>query len=248
MCRYVLLIMLSLVGLAGCADATPISQPAAQNEPVASAPTSVAPATIPATVAPTNAAIPATIAPAKPQPLSGGDARAAVIAALVAQVQGGPYRMTTVTESSGAPFEVVGEVVPPDRYHTTNVFDGITTEMIIIGDVIWRKVDDTWIESSFVEGAAGLASINSPETITAAVSDATLVGSDTLAGVPVIVYRYISTFGEGEFVVASDTTLWVDAASGLPLKIQSLSDIGGEKSTTTQTIVYDPSVTVKPPE
>ena len=195
-----------------------------------------------------NAAIPATIAPAKPQPLSGGDARAAVIAALVAQVQGGPYRMTTVTESSGAPFEVVGEVVPPDRYHTTNVFDGITTEMIIIGDVIWRKVDDTWTESSFVEGAAGLASINSPETITAAVSDATLVGSDTLAGVPVIVYRYISTFGEGEFVVASDTTLWVDAASGLPLKIQSLSDIGGEKSTTTQTIVYDPSVTVKPPE
>lgn len=240
--------ILCLLILAACGEAAP--QPAApQGVPAAAAPSAQATSAPAPTVAPSAipepTAAPATAEPAIALP---GDANAAVIAALVAQLEGGPYRAVSLTESADGSFESRGEVVPPNRYHTIVEIDGETTEMIIIDRDIWRKVEDSWIKTQFSAGAAGLAAVTTPEAIAASVSQASLVGPDTLDGVPVLVFTYLSTFGEGEAATSAPSTLWVSAETGLPLKIEGSIELAGQTSTTTQSFVYDDSVTVEPPQ
>jgi hypothetical protein len=177
-----------------------------------------------------------------------GDANAAVIAALVAQLEGGPYRVSSITASPDGSFESSGEVVPPNRYHSIATIDGETTEMVIIDRDIWRKLEDGWVKTQFAEGAAGLASVTTPEAVAASVSAASLVGPDTLDGAPVLVFTYTSTIGEGAAAASSRNTLWASAETGLPLKIEGSTDLGGQTYTTTQSFVYDDSVTVEPPQ
>ena len=238
------LAMLCLTLLAACGDAA-APQPAAQaGATSAPAPTS-APATEPA---PTSAPATAEPATAKPAILPGGDANAAVIAALVAQLEGGPYRASSITQSPDGSFETSGEVVPPNRYHSIATIDGETTEMIIIDRDIWHKLEDGWVKTQFAAGAAGLAAVTTPEAIAASVSAASLVGPDSLDGAPVLVFTYTSTIGEGEAAASSRNTLWASAETGLPLKIEGSTDLAGQTYTTTQSFVYDDSVTVEPPQ
>jgi len=231
---FVMIGILGLFGLFGCADTTASNPPVAQAEPTVSAPATAAPAASAATAVPTAA-------PA----LTGGDANVAVIAALMAQLQGGPYRVTTVVDSADGPAEISGEIVPPDQYHTISVIGGAPMEMIIIGPDMWSKVDQAWVRSATPEG---ILELNTPAVIAESVSDATFVGLDTLNGVAVLVYTYTNTVGAGDQAMASANTLWVDAQSGLPLQVQGSTEFGGVEYMTTQTIVYDPSITIEAPQ
>jgi hypothetical protein len=248
MVKHLAIGILCLFLLAACGDA---AQPAPRPAGAASAPQ---PASPPATEpAPTGA--PATAEPITPEPataepasLPGGDANAAVIAALVAQLEGGPYRVSSITASPAGSFESRGEVVPPNRYHSIATIDGAATEMIIIDRDIWRKLEGGWVKTQFAEGAAGLAAVTTPEAIAASVSAASLVGPDSLDGAPVLVFTYTSTIGAGAAAASSRNTLWASAETGLPLKIEGSTDLGGQAYTTTQSFVYDDSVTVEPPQ
>ena len=140
--------------------------------------------------------------------------------------------------------------MPPDRLRATTTFGDTTSETIIIESTIWTKAaGDTWTKTE--GGAQAVAALNQlsqdPESQGITISNATLVGPDTVDGEPALVYTYDTAIGEGDSRITASSKIWVSVARGLPLKIESAGEAGGIKSTTVQTLEYDTNIVIEPP-
>lgn len=232
-----LFVLTLLLAACGGSPAAPTAAPAATTAPAA---------------APIPAATKAPAAPAAPTaaPAPSGSARDAVVAAMLAQLKAGPYRtVTTIVSDSGA-INMTGELIPPDKLHTTMKTTGFESETIAIGDEGWTKQGGAWAVSP-VAGKLLLEAAFpalTAEQLAATISDANSAGTDTVNGEEARVYTYTSTTdlgGSGK--VVSTVKLWVSAQSGRPIRQEIAGDAGGVKSNTVQTIEYDPSITIAAP-
>lgn len=243
--------------LAACGSpATPTAAPAATKAPAAvptAAPVATtAPAATPipaATKAPAATAAPtATSAPAA-APAPSGSAKDAVVAAMLAQLKAGPYRTKTTIVSDSGTINMTGELIPPDKLHTTMKTAGFESETLVIGDKGWIKRDGKWATSP-VAGKTLLESAFpalTAEKLAATISDAKALGTETVNGEQARVYTYTSTTDLGEAgKVVSAVKLWVSVKSGRPIKQEIAGEAGGVKSNTVQMIEYDPAISVVP--
>ena len=215
--------------------ATPI--PAATKAPVA------------ATAIPPTAVRAATSAPAA-APAPSGNAKEAVIAALQAQLKAGPFRTHTTITSEDGITNLTGELIPPDTMHLTMKGADFEMENVSIGDKSWIKQNGQWKVSQVSGGVAAQAIFAeaTTEKLNSSISDATAVGTEAVNGEPARVYTYTSTADVGEAgKVISAVKLWVSAKSGLPVKVEIAGEAMGVKSTSVQTIEYDPTISVVPP-
>jgi hypothetical protein len=234
---FVLTLLLTACG----SPSAPTAVPIAPKVPAA-APTT-APAATTAPVAPAAATAVPTTAPVIPS-----NAKDAVIAALQAQLKAGPYRTKTTVTSENGTTTLTGELIPPDKLHSTLKTDKIEMESVFISDKGWIKQNGQW-KVSPVSGAAALEqafAAQLAERLSSSISDAAAVGDDTVNGEPARVYTYISTTDVGAKVVSA-VKLWVNANSGLPVKAAIAGEAMGVKSTSVQTIEYDNSITIVPP-
>jgi len=232
--------------------AAPTSAPVATTAPAASAATPV-PA---ATKAPLAArAIPPTAAPAATSiptaaPTPSGSAKDAIIAAMQATLKAGPYHTKSIITSDNGTITMTGDLIPPDKLHTTMKATDFEMENIIIGDQGWIKQNGKWavspMSSKTVLQSAFLAL--TAEQLDLTISDAKAVGSEAVNGEQARVYTFTSTTDLGESgKIISAVKLWVSARSGLPVKQEIAGEAGGVKSTTVQMIEYDPTISVVPP-
>ena len=226
--------------------AAPTSAPAA---PAATAVPAATQAPAAATVIPPTAVPAATSAPAA-APAPSGSAKDAIIAATLATLKAGPYRTKSTIVSDSGTLNMTGEMIPPDKLHTTMKATDFEMENIIIGDKGWIKQDGKWAVSPMsgkVVLAAAFQALTA-EQLGITISDAKALGSEAVNGEQARVYTYTSTTDLGESgKVISAVKLWVSIKSGLPIKQEIAGEAGGVKSNTVQMIEYDPTISVVPP-
>jgi hypothetical protein len=78
-------------------------------------------------------------------------------------------------------------------------------------------------------------------------SNVQLVGSEPVYGVATDVYSFTSSAGEGEDAVTSDVKLWINKATGLPVRMEATSVANGANTHTVQNIEYDNTITIEAP-
>lgn len=180
------------------------------------------------------------------------DPKAAVIQALTAMQNSGPYRVTTTIVSDDTTMDMTGEVIPPDKMHNKTMVGDQPMEMVILGKQSWMKLGDDWQE---MPGGAALTieqslgfSVNELDQM---ITDAAYVGVESLNGVEAAVYTFINDTSKSEALkdmnVISTVKLWVNTASGLPIQQDIAGEAMGVKSTSTQVIEFDDSITIEPP-
>jgi hypothetical protein len=90
--------------------------------------------------------------------------------------------------------------------------------------------------------------LTDPEGSGIAITNEQFAGVDAIDGKPTWIYSYTQTiegFGEAE---PSEVRLWVEIATGLPLRLESSGNVFGSPTTTVQVITYDPTITISPPQ
>jgi hypothetical protein len=148
---------------------------------------------------------------------------------------------TTITQAG---VTVTSEFVPPDRTH---IVSGNTEYILIGSNDVYLKSNGRWAKadknSGFVAVIVLLATGYSDK-----VSDAQLVGTETLDGIPTEVVTY-----SGQVKVSGGTSdlsnpiaykMWIGAHDGLPHKLTF--QVQGQEIGTTL-IQYDPSIQIQAP-
>jgi hypothetical protein len=236
---------LSLLALTACAgnsksSPTANSQPA---QPTASGGQPTAPAQASPTSAPQPTAAPTEVPSATPPPAP-SDPQQALIDILKSAMQAPPYHVSsTSTTDSGTTTVITGEVALPDHMHikTSN-----GTEMLVVGDKSYRKVNGSWQPFSIdiggiLNGMLG-GSMGDPSKT---VSNVQYLGQDNLNGVSTQVYSFTSSVDLSGETVTSQVKMWV--ANGLPVRQEINGEFAGVKSKTVQVISYDPSIKIEAP-
>lgn len=259
---FILCLTLSLV-LAGCggeatttttaptASEVVSTQPAPTTEIVANSTEPSAPTEQPAATeppAPTEAPAPTEV-PALPEmpSLSAADA---IRAAMRAQGTGGPYHAESTVVSSDGTTTLSADVIPPDQIHSTINVDGGTQEIVVTGGQMWLNDGSGWGEPMSGEAVRSFLSqlLNDLDAVGMTITNEQFVGVEALDGVPVWVYTYTQAFETGGDPIVSDSRLWVEITTGLPLKLEGTATAFGTTSTTTQVITYDSTITISAPQ
>ena len=235
--QFVATLLFALVLLAGCGGDDPASDAARTTE--SSAPAQPA------------AAQPATAVPAAAVALP-GDPKAAILQALRAQLNAGPYRTTTTITMDDGAQTIVGTVIPPDRMQVAMDLGGMKTEMIYIGDKVWsRQGDAEWqVSDRMGTPGAGLLDESMIADTEATITAAALVGPEVVEGVAALLYTFTTDLNKST-VMPMDSIMqskvWIDAATGLVIRQETTDTTAETPSTTVQVVEYDPSITIEAP-
>ena len=221
-----------------------------QATPISAEPTTAT--TQSATAIPATATLEPTEEPPTAMPITAGDAKEVVLAAMRAQLASDGYvNHTVLTTNQTDVTEIKGEIIPPDKVHLTlsqQAGEGMEMEMIVIGEEGWMKSGETdWMATP---GMGGMISqfIQNPEQLLEMVSDVTFVGEETLDGEAVVIYSYVQKMGEGESEVGGTAHLWISQESGLPLKLSSESEGMGSITVIEANYEYRSDLSITPPE
>ena len=137
------------------------------------------------------------------------------------------------------------QYVAPDRYHI--IFDdetGARTEMTSIGNETWIRNGDSWDKLEVDESPTSTFRNNFTEDVVSGITDVKFKGEDMLDNKPVLVFSYDLVTKVGNFQVTQ--TIWVDEASGIPVKSLAEYHDTTQQSLTTTFDAATP-VTIEPP-
>jgi hypothetical protein len=185
---------------------------------------------------------------ALPQPTAAssdaGDATAVLLEAAQA-VKNRSYRATTQSVKADSTDTSVStvEFVPPDKYHVINP----SMEIIISGSDTYMKVGDQWTVSP-IDLSGLLKSLEGiQDDAMSGITNLKEEANDTLDGKAARVFSYDLNTAVSGTQVASSNRIWISQADNLPLKIESLSETDGVKTTTTVLYDYDPNLKIEVP-
>ena len=237
-----LALMLLTLLLAACGlNAAPTTTNSGASAPSAAEP-SATPAPDPSPItqpSPSTAATNSTPAPAS------GSALDAISAAYKASVAAKSYHVAS-TITSGGTTSIVNtfDIMLPNRLHRTSAINGKTSESIIIDATTYSRANGSeWMKSTDSTGTLDIlkqigADAATIDELTKHITDATVIGPDTLDGKPMMVYQYALTFKVNDAGAESSsiTKMWVGNDS-LPYKLESdgSTNITG-KTTTSHTV------------
>lgn len=147
-----------------------------------------------------------------------------------AQLASKSFRARISSSSQTIPGETVVEFVAPDRLHLTNPI----SELIAVGSETYTRQGNGPWQKAPISANEMAAKFRDPKLIDELDKNynVTLVGPDTLDGVPMMVYEYMPKNPSPQ-TPAGKTKVWIGADDSLPRKIEVESEVGGQKSTTT---------------
>ncbi len=204
-------------------------------------------ATTPPTAPITGATPTAGVKPTNPPALVGGSAMDAITAAYQASAAAKSYRAQSTVTGENSSIMNSYEIVKPDRLHVTTNIKGRTSERIYIGPNTYARANaGEWIKSTDPAdanqlmkqfGADAAAIAESTKNMT----EAKVVGPETLNGKPMTVYQYNLLFKVNDAGANSTsiTKLWV-GADKLPYKLESdgSTNITGAPTTSHTVTLY----------
>jgi hypothetical protein len=178
------------------------------------------------------------------------DARQVILDAMRKQLTGGPFRSETTIESNGQTYTIQSAIVPPNRMQATSSFGGTVTDVIIVEDKMWTKVEDQWVESP---GGGGPVTqmmnemVTNPDANGLQINNAQTAGTEDVNGTRAAVYTYDSAYTTEGQTITSSGKMWIDTATDRSIKLEGTGEFAGVQSKTTQVITYDNSITIEPP-
>ena len=235
----------SILFLAACAltSAIPAAQPTAAAQ-------SGQPNLATATSAPAAAAATATQPAAAPQTapaLSADEVYKAVQTAWAKLETAGPRHISQSSSLNGkGQVNIEADSVPPNLHQVTTMMGTVVAEQYIYNGTIYDYVKGEWTQltvpaGTFKSTLAGFAEGLADQIVLA---DGKVVGIEAINGKPATVYSYTSAL-KGLSAKPVTHTVWVDTASGLPVK-QEILKANGDK--TVQLITYDASIQLTLPD
>jgi hypothetical protein len=249
MTKKFLLVFITALLLAACSASPQLntSKPNPQgnsNQPAAPADTQPAPSNQPNPQETPNQ--PAAAADTQPAPsLSPDEVYQAVKAAWDKLATAGPRHVSQTTSEGG----VVGmsteaDVVPPGFHQVVSVNGAVVAEQYIVDGIIYGKDQGGWSQAAGGSGALSMiGDFTQSFSKDLIYSDGVVNGIEVFNGSPAIVYSYSTTLQSVN--ASAKYKLWVDQASGLPVKSENITPEG---STIDMTITYDPGITISLPD
>ena len=180
-----------------------------------------------------------------PPALSESDVYKAVDAAMAKLITAGPHHVSqTSYEGTTAQDNSEGDIVPPNIHQVMSSKGNVVGEFYVIDGNLYSNNQDGWTQKPgggqpYVDALNGVP-ITGAGDVTRA--HGKVAGVEMINGKPAIAYNYDSTLKS--LNSTSNFTLWVDQASGLPVKQQN-GDSKGTKIV--QIITYDPGITIALP-
>ena len=176
------------------------------------------------------------------------DPKAEVFAAWDAMIAAKSYRATIETTANDQVFKQTVEIVIPDRMRMTG---GVGGDLVITPDGAWIKIPgQDWADAP--PGTSALSKqYLSPDFIQKAKDGVTSVealGSETIAGKATKTYQVEQVMTVMGIESESSTKLYVDAASGRPIRQEVDAKAMGRSSRTVQDIEYVPGLKIAAPK
>ena len=141
---------------------------------------------------------------------------------------------------------IEADSVPPNYHQVTSAMGTVVAEQYVYGGTIYNKVQGQWSQlpggaKTFTNTLEGFAQgVNSALVL----ADGKVVGIEDINGKPATAYSYTTTL-KGLDVKPAQYTIWVDNASGLPVKRVNITPDGLK---IVQLITYDASITLTLPD
>jgi hypothetical protein len=187
-------------------------------------------------------------APANAQPapsLSPDEVYQAVAAAWAKLDTAGPRHISQTSSDAGvAGTTTEADAVPPDFHQVVSIGGTVMAEQYIVGGVIYNNVQGSWTQTAGAGealGTIGNFAVNLSSDLV--YSDGLVNGIEMINGSPAILYSYTTTLAS--LNASTQYKLWVDQASGLPVRSETIHSDG---STIDMTITYDASITIALPD
>ncbi len=162
-----------------------------------------------------------------------------VRAAMQAQLDA-PKLRTILTYVENDEANSIIDYVAPNSFRIANA----VTEMIIVGDKTYEKdAGGSWAILELDMGAVIVQNRNTLDEVV--FSDVQALGGETINGKACKVYSYTSDF----MGLIQQNKLWVEESSGLPLRLQSSSEVevGGQKIDGVSEYDYSDSLEITAP-
>jgi hypothetical protein len=173
------------------------------------------------------------------------DCRDDILSAMARAVTSGPYRVETVITMSGVVSESAVDIVPGEAMHASSKGAGMRHETVVIGERAWMNTDGTWQVMPPELAAGAVAALKSAAEV-GAMADFTgevCSGPSSVEGREVLTYAFdLRTDGS-----ISHNEVQVDAATGLPIRLEAQTDGAGFASSSVGLYTYDKSIVIKPP-
>jgi hypothetical protein len=156
----------------------------------------------------------------------------------------GPYHIETTVTSPAGDVAMTGEIVPPTGMHVKTVTGGMTTEMTFIDGKGWMQMAGTWTELP-PEVAGTMTDAFSPKSleVLAGMTDAQCLGEQSFDGGSGLQFSYAYAVAG----IDTQTTLYADPATKLPVRLESRAEISGMKTETVANYRYDAAIKLTPP-
>jgi hypothetical protein len=183
-------------------------------------------------------------APANAQPapvLSSDEVYQAVSAAWAKLDTAGPRHVSQTSSDAGeAGITTEADIVPPDFHQVVSFGGTVMAEQYIVGGVIYNNVQGSWTQTPGAGDALNMiGSFAISLSSDLVYSDGLVNGIEMINGSPAIYYSYTTTLAS--LNASTQYKLWVDQASGLPVRSETIHSDG---SIIDMTITYDASITI----
>jgi hypothetical protein len=202
------------------------------------------PTAAPQSAQPTPANPPPAAVPAQP---AGDDVSQAVKTAWAKLEAAGPRHISQTVYASDLPvMNLEVDNVAPNYHQVISALGQDVAEQYLYDGAIYNKMNGQWTRlpgggTAFKSLMAGLTAGLSEETVTA---NGKVLGAANINGKPATGYSYTTTV-KGMDIPPITHTLWVDNASGLPVKHEMVkADLGK----TVETYTYDDNLKITLPD
>jgi len=174
------------------------------------------------------------------------DISAIIRNAMQASTKAGPFHSVLIMEEDGITSRIESFVILPSKIHVIVEEYGITSEAIVIDDRMWTKSESGWKESQGANAIAPMIerTVKDLEAGGLTLNNFQYLGSEELNGILADLYSYDAPFPSSQ-PYSWAAKIWIAKESGLPIKQEFIPSPNGAKQT--QTITYDPNITIEPP-
>jgi len=163
-------------------------------------------------------------------------------------LKAGPFRVKSTITSGQTTIDQTAEMILPDRFHLVTQTGQTSMEFIIVGTKTYQKTGNTWSLFPVDVGTLTQSLLSGlTEETQKGITDVKFVGTEAVNGKPARVYTFASSVTVAGQQVNSTIKMWVDVASGLPVKDEIQGEYAGIKSKTAQQIEYDKSIKIEAP-
>jgi hypothetical protein len=170
---------------------------------------------------------------------------AEIRAIMLASVTSGPYHISARISGGGIDTVSTLDMIPPSAVHSVSTSGGQSTEMTFVDGRGFMKMSGVWTELPS-EMTATMMQVFDTQTVEQSfgnIISADCAGTTAWEGLPALRYA----FSTGPEATRSDITMWIDATTRLPLRIETVSPVEGGTATTISDYRYDLAITIRAP-